>query len=236
MSLSTPLGEWLAPLDLHLFYYSPGTDRLLAQNDDKSWSAYSRIQGRHKQSLFSGASVDTGFGCLLLQHGTLSQVDVTPVGINLKMTKKCIRNSPPPFPLLPTEPRLSVPDLGWINQVWFTQHSESELASIAACLLSGTCQAVSDGSAFEREDGTAAWCIGSTSQFEIISAGMRIPGPPESHCSYRSELAGIYSILKATWSVIEQNHITAGAIEIGSDSLSVLTCVPVGSSLSLAGF
>jgi hypothetical protein len=51
---------------------------------------------------------------------------------------------------------------------------------------------------------------------------MRIPGPSESHCSYRSELAGIYSILKTTWSVINQHNITAGAIEIGSDSLSVL--------------
>ena len=98
----------------------------------------------------------------------------------------------------PTEhKKQKMDELGWVADQWFTHHSNTEIDELEQAILEGTCEAVSDGSAYEGVESSAAWCMSKTGTEEIISAGMRVHGPDNSHCSYRSEMAGICVILLA---------------------------------------
>jgi hypothetical protein len=68
--------------------------------------------------------------------------------------------------------------------------------------------AVSDGS-FQDQYGTAAWVLeGSTPKGRIVGAVI-VPGTAKDQSAYRSELAGIYSILLCVKKLCEFFHITA---------------------------
>jgi hypothetical protein len=54
--------------------------------------------------------------------------------------------------------------------------------------------AISDGS-YKDTYGTAAWTIGDPDSVSLISGRVISPGKASDHDSYRSELAGINSIL-----------------------------------------
>ena len=55
-----------------------------------------------------------------------------------------------------------------------------------------------------------------------ISAGLAVPGPKKSQSSYRSELAGVYAIIKAVRLLVQKYRLTRGSVQIGCDNISVL--------------
>jgi hypothetical protein len=221
--LAVPLGQWIDIKRLSLWYFSPTCDRIIKQNDDLSWSSFACEPTRRGRKNFHTDPVETAFSSLLLQHGNLYPADVSRVNNFLLLHGHDARHPSSlqiSFPLTPREKHMD--KLGWIADVWFSEHGEGEQFQAAQAIIAGTCEAVSDGSAFEGNEGTAAWCIGEKNIFEIMSAGLRVHGPDVSHCSYRSELAGVYAILLVIWSICQDYGIEDGALEIGTDSESVL--------------
>jgi len=163
------------------------------------------------------------FASLLLSHGSLFPADISETAQHLYLLGTDERQPSNLHVEIPTAlPTPSLDQIDWLAATWFTDHSAKQTDLIAEALENGTCEAVSDGSAYEGVESSAAWCIGATEIFEIISAGLRVSGPANSNCSYRSEMAGIYAILLAIWSVCKDRGIRKGSIEIGCDSESVL--------------
>ncbi len=76
--------------------------------------------------------------------------------------------------------------------------------------------AISDGS-YKVMYGTAAWTIGDPDSVSLISGRVISPGKASDHDSYRSELAGIYSILAVMEKFCDYFNIIEGAIELGCD-------------------
>ena len=225
-NLAIPLGQWHDLAGTNCWYYSPSCQRLLRQSKDRSWRSYQQNISVRGKTKFNKHSAEIGFGKILLSHGDLHIADVHMVRNQLVMTgydEKQIVDKTIPFPFK-KRPN-GTTQLGWLAHTWFTDHSNSTFEGIANDIANNTCIGVSDGSAFEKDQGTAAWCIGSVKNFESVSAGLRVPGPDKSQCSYRSELAGILAILTCVRAVSRDYHITAGAVEIGTDSQSVLDCL-----------
>jgi hypothetical protein len=204
-------------------FYSPSCERLLLQNENSRWSAFPKLSNQRGKKKFSSVSVETGYALTIFQHGDLYPVDTEFTSDAYIILGNHSRDRADHLPILPTTPRSrNTENLGWIADVWFSRPTEERLSQIAAAIEEGTCTAVSDGSALENDQGTAAWCISNVSEFEIISGGLRVPGPDCSHCSYRSEMAGIYAILKTVWAICIDRGVTKGKVEVGSDSLSIL--------------
>ena len=69
---------------------------------------------------------------------------------------------------------------------------DDTLDIIKQALSTGEIRAVSDGS-YRREEqyGTAGWLVEDKRRQIQLSGSLITPGPKESQCSHRSELAGI---------------------------------------------
>ncbi len=98
---------------------------------------------------------------------------------------------------------------------------EDDGLTIATAIKSCTATAVSDGS-FKDGYGTAAWVLEGTDSSGRIVGQVIAPGDSKDQSAYRSELAGIFSIM-----VIIEKHcyfygILEGEITIGCDGLSAL--------------
>ena len=57
---------------------------------------------------------------------------------------------------------------------------------------------------------------------ERLTVSMCVPGPPECHDAYRSELAGLLLILCIVESLVKQFAITTGSIEVGCNGQGAL--------------
>jgi hypothetical protein len=205
------------------WFYSPSCNRVLKQNQDKSWSSHSAHMGRRGRKQFYDEPTEPAFVSILLTHGNLYPADVTLQQGSITLSGYDDRRCTEPGIAFPTKPKQkTMDDLGCVADKWFTKHTSHEIDELELAIKNGQCKAVSDGSAYEGEESSAAWCMGKTGTEEIISAGMQVHGPNNSHCSYRSEMAGIYGILLALWSICKDRNIRKGAIEIGTDSESVL--------------
>jgi hypothetical protein len=79
--------------------------------------------------------------------------------------------------------------------------------------------AVSDGS-FKQGHGTAAWIIYFSDTCSCVGRVV-VPGTPEDHSAYRSELTGLYAIA-ASILFIERRFGFSGPVTVGCDGLSVL--------------
>ena len=83
----------------------------------------------------------------------------------------------------------------------------------------GTLIAVSDGS-YKEAHGTASWWI--ETEEDCMSGDTLAPGMAQDQSSYRSELAGIYSILIIMHHMCRYYAVTEGGITIGCDGLEAL--------------
>jgi hypothetical protein len=86
-------------------------------------------------------------------------------------------------------------------------------------ICEGTAIAVSDGS-YRNERGTAAFILEISDYFEeqeCIVGVNSIPGEPEDHTSYRSELRGVSGVIETVNIVCKVHGITEGSIEVGLD-------------------
>ena len=91
---------------------------------------------------------------------------------------------------------------------------------IVESIQSGTAIAVSDGS-YKDDIGTAAMILEAPTG-ERLTVSMCVPGPPQCQDAYRSELAGLLSILCIAELLVEQFAITDGSIEVGCDGQGAL--------------
>jgi hypothetical protein len=91
----------------------------------------------------------------------------------------------------------------------------------AQAILQGEAIAVSNGS-FKDQYGTAAWVIEGNDHRGRISGAVIVPGNAEDQSSYRSELAGIYSIFIAVKHICQFFNIQSGSIELGCDGESAI--------------
>ena len=221
--VAIPLGRWKDVRQLQLWFYSPAGDKLLHQNRDKSWDCHHRANHNRGKPQFRAIPSSRTFAVALLGHGNIYTADVSAQGDKLVLKNHDDRQSMNLHVVIPTGPKIKEMDkLGWIADVWYTDHANKEVETIAQAIREKKCEAVSDGSAFDANEGSAAWCIGQTGTFEIVSAGLRVHGPDDSQCSYRSELAGVYAILLTIWAICHDTGVTNGAIEIGTDSEGVI--------------
>jgi hypothetical protein len=115
-------------------------------------------------------------------------------------------------------------DLQWASELWFDHPTRQRQFELAQSIAQGKCEAVSDGSFCPNTNkGTAAWCMSPNhTDHSTISAGLAVPGPKKSQSSYRSELAGVYAIIKAVRLLVQKYRLTRGSVQIGCDNISVL--------------
>ena len=93
--------------------------------------------------------------------------------------------------------------------------------AVAATIRDGTCIAVSDGS-YKDNLGTAAWTIGSITATSWIEGRTWIPGSAKDQCSARSELGGLYSLVRLVGIITKYYQINSGGVTIGCDGLGPL--------------
>ena len=99
-----------------------------------------------------------------------------------------------------------------------------DLRPLFDSLLAGTAVAVCDGS-FKANMGSAAFCIqGPVTSSRILGCNLT-PGDSSCLSAYRSELGGIYGVVKQVHDLVHQAEITSGGITIGCDCLPALTTV-----------
>ena len=80
---------------------------------------------------------------------------------------------------------------------------------------------VSDGS-FQLKFGTACWIIENAKGTERIIGLIDVPASSDDHDAYRSELAGLYGILRISILLEKIGNIENGSIEVGCDGKSAL--------------
>jgi len=83
---------------------------------------------------------------------------------------------------------------------------------------------VSDGS-YKDTYGTAAWVITSPITSHSLSGQVIVPGSMDTHSSYRSELAGIYSSILISVKLCKFFDVQGGQITLACDSQSALDSV-----------
>ena len=96
-----------------------------------------------------------------------------------------------------------------------------DISKIVQSLKNGTAVAVSDGS-FKDEGGTAAWIIESHDGTQRMIGRVLVPGYPSDHSAYRSELAGLYSIVLVVETIKEVWGQTAGSVVVACDGKEAL--------------
>ena len=101
--------------------------------------------------------------------------------------------------------------------------SSKNIEEIVKSIRGGTAIAVSDGS-FKDEHGTAAWVIEDYLAKERLLGLTMVPSFPIDQSAYRSEVAGLYAIVKVISIIIEVYNITEAqaGITIRCDGLSAL--------------
>jgi hypothetical protein len=92
---------------------------------------------------------------------------------------------------------------------------------VAKALKNGDAITVSDGS-YKDQHGTAAWVIEGSNRIGRISGMVITPGHGHDQSTYRSELAGIYSIMVLVHHLCTWFNIDQGSTELGCDGQSVL--------------
>ena len=224
--LSSTLGHWKDIRSLFGWFYSPSTNRLLLRHSLDDWTVHSASPRQRGTPSFFKESIAAGSFATTTGHGPLHIADIRPKRQHSTLVSLYQYSTFGLETFLPTipphPPTFNTSSLGWVAQHWFTAHEKEDIDEVATSLQEGTAEAVSDGSAFENDAGTASWTIAQHERLITVSAGFRVPGPSQAQCSYRSELAGIYAILLATKQILSAYHIQSGGIEIATDSKSVL--------------
>jgi len=101
----------------------------------------------------------------------------------------------------------------------------SSMPDLFVGIRQGTAIAVTDGS-FKDGLGTAAYSIQPQLDSSVSAAYILVnctPGQPEDVDAYRSELGGIYGVIKTTNALCASNQITQGSMTLACDCLSAIT-------------
>ena len=110
------------------------------------------------------------------------------------------------------------PGAAWALAHWT---SSDDGSTLAAAIRDGTAIAVADGS-FKNKFGTASLVLEGLNKIHRLTANMVIPGEPNDHSAYRSELGGLFGIVVLVHCICITHHITSGSITVGCDGQSAL--------------
>ena len=86
-----------------------------------------------------------------------------------------------------------------------------EIGGVISSLENGTAVGVSDGS-FQHKFGTACFIIENKEGTERIVGLIDVPGFSDEHDAYRSELAGLYGLVRATMMLQDIGKLKGGGI------------------------
>ena len=199
-----------------------------------SWRIFHPLPRCRGQDRFGFRGETVGFAALCLSAPLYVADDSRPLtgkfrpSSQIRLEGRSLRSLELPleFPRPGPPPSVVAVACAWLPlpcQHWFVGPSEASIQRLVDALHTGTLEAVSDGSARAGVDGTCAWCLSpSADELEVISAGVRVPGPTSSHNSFRSELYGLYNIALFVRGLVRFGHGKGGIIHMATDSLSVL--------------
>ncbi len=213
LRLRSTLGHWTESDDCWEWYFSPSQECLF-QTSQGTWKSYSQILRRNRLPLF--------FSQAHTQHPSpdLCRATIYTKGSRLVCTgyapqiKECISRASS-FSDFIRESN--------IGEKWCLEHLDltGDGSHIAQAIMEGDAIAISDGS-YQDTYGTASWVIEGQDSSGRLVGDVIVPGSASDQSAYRSELAGIYSILVTVKKVCEYFHILQGSIELGCDGQSAL--------------
>ena len=226
--LTSTLGTWFfPPVRETLCFYSARDNRVFVPKSMDQWQLLTAVPHRRGRRRFQPAPQYLSFGQLALQS-PLFPADVvlsnSPFAVLMGHESQVFQ-----FPLaFPRRAPCVVldwasPELTPFTQVWFDQPALATFETLLCAVQDGRFAAVTDGSARAGLEGTAAWCVAfDPTTVAHLSAGFRIPGPPSSQCSFRSELAGLLAIARLLRACTRIAPTLSGTIHFGTDSQAVL--------------
>lgn len=200
-------------MDTNWPWYLSGED--LFQLDAGRWFSYEPVIRRNRLSTFySQRKVCT-------PPASMQRATIYLKGDRIICTGAArILNTVPPRPANFREALLADKATVWCLDSLHTQNE----AGLLTALREGTAMAISDGS-YKDTYGTAAWMIGDPDTVSFISGKSICPGAACDHDAYRSELAGIHSIIAVMKKFCEYYDILDGSIELGCNGMCALELV-----------
>ena len=208
-TLRQPLGNWnFPPLESQIWFYDALSDRVYERSDNIT--VYSRIPHRRlRRTRYQRTT--------LLVDGLPSTALRTSV---VRLSPSIIMHTGSRPTMLESPNHISDDD--WAIR---SVSHPPDLQPILESLILGTAIAVCDGS-FKDNMGTAAFCIQPSSSLNDRILGCNLtPGMPSELSAYRSELGGIYGIVKQVHNLVTKASLTSGGITLGCDCLSALTAI-----------
>jgi len=209
--LRQPLGLWVFE-DPEWPWFVVSDYRALYQRRNQQWFIHPLVALRKKLTAYES----TGIPCEPPAEG-LYCTSVQSSKSKLLCTGYSATRQQSPNPQLLLDYLQDTP-ANWCTQFLSSIHNG---ASIAQAIVEGSAIAVSDGS-YKDGYGTASWTIQDESG-QSVDGNLVCPGLTLDMSSFRSELAGLYSIALITLHICKFFHIQEGAITVGCNGRSALT-------------
>jgi hypothetical protein len=213
LRLKRPLGKWLRFTPEWEWYYSPSQECLFQQTEGK-WLSFSQVLKRDRLPTFTNHGVQA-----------IPPTDACRATIyHNRQRIICTGYSP----ILSQPPNRADTFSQYIKgavegEKWCFAHLDmtDDGTILAKAISQGDAITISDGS-FQDTYGTAAWVLEGSDSAGRMRGAVIVPGNANDQSAYRSELAGIYSILVAVTKLCNFFDIQQGAIELGCDGQSAL--------------
>jgi len=219
--LQTPLGSWTGHDTSWYWFYSESDERLYRRKLDQ-WYFHPRLPGRASRAgthRFSSQEYSTP-NTSLPQDLARATIDVSHSAI--LCTGAFHELEVPTTLTIPQKFGAFLTSQG--DDVTWALGTSLPLdgASLAAAIASGTCMGVSDGS-FKENFGTAAWILVDPQHEDFrISGECVVPGDPRDQCSFRSEVAGLFSLCQMVRLLCEFYEVDEGQVTIACDGTEAL--------------
>ena len=227
--LQQPVGRWVHNVtDLYAHewqWFCNDTGDQLYRFLDGQWSSYYllnvRQRTRNRRSTFrSYRLIDVPVNRALLHRTSVTRkgVNVVLEGFATILDKEQDDNVEPPSRLRLQQELDDNEGEQWASmRVVMTAEIDEIIRDIGA----GTAVGVSDGS-FKDEFGTASWIVKNASGSQRIMGNVLIPGFKSDHSAYRSEIGGIYALVRVVELIKEMWNLDKGSIVIGCDGINAL--------------
>jgi hypothetical protein len=213
LKLRRPLGNWIRHDKSWEWYFSPSEGRLF-KSCQGSWESFPLIIKRDRLPAFSNQG-----------KSDLPPSDICRASVYFHRTRIiCSGYAPIRVAQAPrAEFFLQHLQMAAQGERWCFSHldMEDDGQIIALAIQQGEAIAISDGS-FQDIYGTAAWVVEGTDSNGRALGAVVVPGSAKDQSAYRSELAGLYSILVFVKQLCEFYQISSGSIELGCDGQSAL--------------
>jgi hypothetical protein len=213
LRLKHPLGHWTRSEPGWEWFFSPSEGRLFQVHND-TWKAFASIIKKNRLPSFSN-------------HGIRKPPprDLCRASVYFNKSKVICTGYAPMCKVIVSKSEYFSQYLqeAAVGERWCFSHMDmgDEGQTIATALQHGEVIAVSDGS-FQDTFGLSAWVVEGANELSRATGAVVVPGAAKDQSAYRSELAGIFSIMIFIKKLCEFYNISSGAIELGCDGQSTL--------------